>query len=104
MTRGAHAFITPLSLQAVSGTRFMMAARPRGRNGDDFKLAKWADVILIAPASANTVARLANGFAGDLLGTLYATTAPIMVAPAMNQQMQHPPQDNISRLHALAYM
>jgi phosphopantothenoylcysteine synthetase/decarboxylase len=52
------------------------------------ELARWADVILIAPASANTLARLAQGLADDLLGTLcLASRAPLLVAPAMNQVM-----------------
>ncbi|WP_417690524.1 bifunctional phosphopantothenoylcysteine decarboxylase/phosphopantothenate--cysteine ligase CoaBC [Pseudidiomarina sp.] len=106
MTKGAHAFITPLSLQAVSGHPVhddLLDPAAEAAMGH-IELAKWADVILIAPASANTVARLANGFADDLLSTLcLATTAPIMVAPAMNQQMWSAPavQDNINRLHAL---
>lgn len=106
MTKGAHAFITPLSLQAVSGHPVhddLLDPAAEAAMGH-IELAKWADVILIAPASANTIARLAHGFADDLLSTLcLATTAPIMVAPAMNQQMWAAPavQDNINRLHAL---
>lgn len=90
MTKGAHAFITPLTLQAVSGHAVhddLLDPSAEAAMGH-IELAKWADVILIAPASANTLARLAHGFADDLLSTLcLATTAPIMVAPAMNQQM-----------------
>ena len=52
------------------------------------ELAKWADILLIAPATANTIAKLAHGMADDLLTTLYlATTAKLFIAPAMNQQM-----------------
>ncbi|RUO56551.1 bifunctional phosphopantothenoylcysteine decarboxylase/phosphopantothenate--cysteine ligase CoaBC [Pseudidiomarina homiensis] len=106
MTKGAHAFITPLSLQAVSGHPVhddLLDPAAEAAMGH-IELAKWADVILIAPASANTLARLAHGLADDLLSTLcLATTAPIMVAPAMNQQMWSAPavQDNMNRLHAL---
>lgn len=106
MTKGAHAFITPLSLQAVSGHPVhddLLDPAAEAAMGH-IELAKWADVIVIAPASANTIARLAHGFADDLLSTLcLATTAPIMVAPAMNQQMWSAPavQDNINRLHDL---
>ncbi|WP_258807561.1 bifunctional phosphopantothenoylcysteine decarboxylase/phosphopantothenate--cysteine ligase CoaBC [Pseudidiomarina sp. CB1] len=106
MTKGAHAFITPLSLQAVSGHPVhddLLDPSAEAAMGH-IELAKWADVILIAPASANTLARLAHGLADDLLSTLcLATTAPIMVAPAMNQQMWSAPavQDNMNRLHAL---
>ncbi|MDN7137119.1 bifunctional phosphopantothenoylcysteine decarboxylase/phosphopantothenate--cysteine ligase CoaBC [Pseudidiomarina sp. 1ASP75-14] len=90
MTKGAHAFITPLTLQAVSGHSVhddLLDPAAEAAMGH-IELAKWADVILIAPASANTLARLAHGFADDLLSTLcLATTAPVMLAPAMNQQM-----------------
>lgn len=106
MTKGAHAFITPLSLQAVSGHPVhddLLDPAAEAAMGH-IELAKWADVILVAPASANTLARLAHGFADDLLSTLcLATTAPIMVAPAMNQQMWSAVsvQNNIQRLHTL---
>lgn len=108
MTKGAHAFITPLSLQAVSGHPVhddLLDPAAEAAMGH-IELAKWADVIVIAPASANTIARLAHGFADDLLSTLcLATTAPIMVAPAMNQQMWSATavQDNVNRLHALGF-
>ena len=65
------------------------------------ELARWADMIVIAPATANFIARLSNGLADDLLSTLcLATTAPLLVAPAMNQQMWQNPatQENIARL------
>lgn len=106
MTQGAHAFITPLSLQAVSGHPVhddLLDPAAEAAMGH-IELAKWAEVILVAPASANTLARLAHGFADDLLSTLcLATTAPIMVAPAMNQQMWAATavQDNLRRLAAL---
>jgi phosphopantothenoylcysteine decarboxylase/phosphopantothenate--cysteine ligase len=106
MTKGAHAFITPLSLQAVSGHPVhddLLDPAAEAAMGH-IELAKWADVILVAPASANTLARLAHGFADDLLSTLcLATTAPIMVAPAMNQQMWSAVsvQNNIQHLHTL---
>ncbi|RUO63031.1 bifunctional phosphopantothenoylcysteine decarboxylase/phosphopantothenate--cysteine ligase CoaBC [Pseudidiomarina insulisalsae] len=108
MTSGAHAFITPLSLQAVSGHPVhddLLDPAAEAAMGH-IELAKWADVILVAPASANTLARLAHGFADDLLSTLcLATTAPIMLAPAMNQQMWSAStvQDNMNRLAALGF-
>ncbi len=90
MTRAAESFITPLSLQAVSG-------QPVHRNlfdpaeeaaMDHIALARWAEAVLIAPASAHLIARLAHGLADDLLTTLcLATAAPIALAPAMNRQM-----------------
>lgn len=90
MTQGALAFITPLTLQALSGnpvhTTLLDTEAEKGMG--HIELAKWADLILIAPASCDTLAHLAHGFADDLLSTLcLATTAPIWLAPAMNQQM-----------------
>lgn len=90
MTDSAKAFITPLTLQAVSGEPVSDALLdPAAEAGmGHIELAKWADLILIAPASANTLARLAAGLADDLLTTLcLATPAPVALAPAMNQQM-----------------
>ena len=90
MTAGAEAFVTPLTFQAVSGEpvhRDLLDERAEAAMGH-IDLARWADVVLIAPATANVMARLAHGFADDLLTTLcLATAAPIAVAPAMNQGM-----------------
>ncbi len=90
MTRAATEFITPLTMQAVSGNRVhlqlldMEAESAMGH----IELARWADVVLIAPASANFIAKLANGNADDLLSTLcLATVAQLAVAPAMNHRM-----------------
>ncbi|GAA6204967.1 bifunctional phosphopantothenoylcysteine decarboxylase/phosphopantothenate--cysteine ligase CoaBC [Thalassotalea sp. SU-HH00458] len=103
MTESAKAFITPLTLQAVSGNPVsdslldMEAERAMGH----IALAKWADLLLIAPASANTIAHIAHGLANDLLGTIVlATKATIAVAPAMNQQMWHAEitQENMQKL------
>lgn len=108
MTQGAQSFITPLTLQAVSGHPVhddLLDPAAEAAMGH-IELAKWADVILVAPASANTLARLAHGLADDLLSTLcLATTAPIMIAPAMNQQMWAAPvvQDNLRRLEQFGY-
>jgi len=90
MTSGAQAFITPLTLQALTGNPVhtdLLDESAEAAMGH-IELARWADLILIAPASANTLARLASGLADDLLGTLcLATTSQIMLAPAMNHQM-----------------
>jgi len=93
MTRAAQQFITPLTLQALSGREvrselFDPAAEAAMGH---IELARWADLIVIAPASADLMARLAHGMADDLLSTLcLASTAPVWLAPAMNQQMwQH---------------
>ena len=103
MTQSAQAFITPMTFQALSGRPVRMdlcSAEAEAAMGH-IELAKWADQIIIAPASANTLARLAHGFADDLLSTIcLATQAPITVAPAMNQAMWHhrATQENISSL------
>lgn len=94
LTHGGAQFITPLSLQAVSGNDVRMdLLDSEAENGmDHIALARWADMLVIAPATAHTIAKLVHGMADDLLSTLcLATTAPIVLAPAMNQQMwQHP--------------
>jgi phosphopantothenoylcysteine decarboxylase/phosphopantothenate--cysteine ligase len=105
MTRAAASFVTPLSLQAVSGRPVRSALlEPEAEAGmDHITLARWADLVLLAPATAHLVARLAHGLADDLLTTLVlATTAPVTLAPAMNQQMwQHPATaDNLCLLRA----
>ena len=94
MTANAHQFVTATTLQAVSGNPVRDDLWDAGAEAamGHIELARWADQILIAPATANTIARLASGEASDLLSTLYlASPAPVSIAPAMNQQMfQHP--------------
>jgi phosphopantothenoylcysteine decarboxylase/phosphopantothenate--cysteine ligase len=90
MSRGAMAFVTPLTFQAVSGnpvhTELLDEKAEAGMG--HIELARWADQVLVAPATANFMARLAHGMAEDLLSTVcLATSAPVMIAPAMNQQM-----------------
>lgn len=90
MTQGACEFIMPLTMQALSGkavhTKLLDCATESGMG--HIELARWCDVVLVAPASANFIARLAHGLADDLLSTLcLATTAPVLIVPAMNQQM-----------------
>lgn len=90
MTHGAQAFITPLTFQALSGNPVHTELlNPEAEAGmGHIELARWADLVLVAPASCDTIAKFANGLADDLLSTLYlATKAPVWVAPAMNQQM-----------------
>lgn len=90
MTPAAHAFVTPLSLQAVSGFPVaddLLDPAAEAAMGH-IELGKWADLILLAPATADLIARLRVGMANDLLTTLcLASSAPIAIAPAMNQQM-----------------
>lgn len=103
MTKGALAFITPLTLQAVSGhpvadDLFDPAAEA---SMGHIALGKWADLVLLAPATADLMARLAAGMADDLLATLcLASAAPLAIAPAMNQQMFRAAatQDNLATL------
>lgn len=90
MTKGAQSFVTPLTFQALSGNSVHTELLdPEAEAGmGHIELARWADLILVAPASCNTIAKFATGLADDLLSTLYlATKAPVWVAPAMNQQM-----------------
>jgi len=104
MTDAAKAFITPLSLQAVSGYPVaddLLDPAAEAAMGH-IELGKWADLVILAPATANLIARVAAGMANDLVTTLcLATAAPVAVVPAMNQQMYRalPTQHN---LHLLA--
>ena len=94
MTEGAQQFVTSLSFQALSGhpVRTSLWDSAAEAAMGHIELARWADRILIAPATADLLARLTHGFANDLVTTLcLATTAPITVAPAMNhRRWQHP--------------
>ena len=90
MTKGAQAFITPLTFQALSSNPVHTTLLdPEAEAGmGHIELARWADLILVAPASCDVIAKFAQGLADDLLTTLYlATKAPVWIAPAMNQQM-----------------
>ncbi|MEM9621762.1 MAG: bifunctional phosphopantothenoylcysteine decarboxylase/phosphopantothenate--cysteine ligase CoaBC [Pseudomonadota bacterium] len=108
LSANAHRFVAPMALQAVSGRSVRMDlwdAEAEAAMGH-IELAKWADMVLIAPATANTLAKLASGMADDLLTTLcLATAAPLFYAPAMNQQMfAHPTvAQNLARLTELGY-
>lgn len=105
MTDSAQHFIGTATFQALSGqpvrTSLWDAAAEAAMG--HIELARWADRIVIAPATANTLAKLAHGLADDLVSTLcLATTAPISVAPAMNHRMWLNPatQANIATLRA----
>ena len=103
MTDAAKAFITPLSLQAVSGypvSDDLLDPAAEAAMGH-IELGKWADLVILAPATADLIARVAAGMANDLLTTLcLATPAPVAIAPAMNQQMYRalPTQHNLQVL------
>lgn len=105
MTQSATKFVTPLTFQALSAKPVhteLLDLNTETAMGH-IELAKWADLILIAPASANFIARYANGFAEDLLSTLcLATDSPVIIAPAMNQQMwrNQATQENLERINA----
>jgi len=105
MTEAAQQFVTPLSFQALSGHSVRtslwdaMAEQAMGH----IELARWAQRIVIAPATADLIARLAHGLADDLISTLcLASEAPLVVCPAMNHRMWHHPatQANIAVLRA----
>ena len=103
LTPAAAEFVTPLTLQAVSGNAVAQSLLdPQAELAmGHIELAKWADLVVIAPASADFIARLTVGMANDLLSTLcLATPAPILLAPAMNQQMyrQQVTQQNLHTL------
>lgn len=108
MTDGACEFITPLTLQALTGnevhTKLLDDEAERGMG--HIELAKWADMVVIAPASANTIGKLAGGLADNLVTTVaLATTAPIVIIPAMNQAMYAHAivQDNLAKLTRFGY-
>ncbi|WP_217515888.1 bifunctional phosphopantothenoylcysteine decarboxylase/phosphopantothenate--cysteine ligase CoaBC [Vibrio metschnikovii] len=103
MTHAAKEFITPLTMQAVSGhpvADSLLDPAAEASMGH-IELAKWADLVLLAPATADLIARLAAGMGNDLLTTVVlATDAPVVISPAMNQQMyrNQATQDNIATL------
>jgi phosphopantothenoylcysteine decarboxylase/phosphopantothenate--cysteine ligase len=104
MTAGACKFITPLTMQALSGNPVHSALLDTEAEAGmgHIELARWADLVVIAPATADLISRLRAGMANDLLSTVVlATDAPVHIAPAMNQQMwTHPAtQENIVALH-----
>lgn len=108
MTDGACEFITPLTLQALTGnevhTKLLDDEAERGMG--HIELAKWTDMVVIAPASANTIGKLAGGLADNLVTTVaLATKAPIVIVPAMNQAMYAHAivQDNLAKLTCFGY-
>jgi len=105
MTAGAREFVTPLTLQTLSGQPVGTDTFDRGQEAQigHIRLADAADVVLVAPATANVLAKMAQGIADDLLTTvLLASKAPLVVAPAMNVNMwEHPAvQQNLATLVA----
>jgi phosphopantothenoylcysteine decarboxylase/phosphopantothenate--cysteine ligase len=105
MTKAAMQFVSPLTFQALSGHPVhseLLDADEENAMGH-ITLARWADVLIIAPATANCMAKFSHGLADDLLSTLYlAATCPVYIAPAMNQAMWNKAvtQENIHKLKA----
>ncbi|KAE8176828.1 bifunctional phosphopantothenoylcysteine decarboxylase/phosphopantothenate--cysteine ligase CoaBC [Photobacterium carnosum] len=109
MTKAAQEFITPLTMQAVSGNPVSSSLLDPSAEASmsHIELAKWADLVLLAPATADLIARISAGMGNDLLSTLcLATDAPIAVAPAMNQQMYRnvATQENLATLQRRGLM
>lgn len=105
MTRHATEFIAPLTFEALSGHPVIveMYDRPSYAQIEHISAARWADVLLVAPATANCLAKFAHGLADDFLATVYlSNTNPVLLAPAMNVEMwQHPAtQANLAILQA----
>ncbi len=109
MTKAAKEFITPLTMQAVSGrpvSDSLLDPAAEASMGH-IELAKWADLVLLAPATADLIARMSAGMGNDLLTTLVlATDSPVAVSPAMNQQMYRniATQENIATLGSPRYV
>lgn len=108
MTNAASKFITPLSLETVSLHPVVldMFAEPKYWNIPHISLAQRADLFLIAPATANIIGKIAHGIADDMLSTTVMTTkAPVVIAPAMNENMWANAivQGNVEKLKTLGY-
>jgi len=102
LTPEAERFVSPLSLQAVSGQSVRRDLFDPGEEGeiDHIGLADWADLLLVAPCTANLMAKMAHGLADDLVSAvLLATRAPVLIAPAMNVNMWNHPATRAN--HAL---
>lgn len=105
MTEHAQQFVTPLTFKEISGNKVAVSMWDSNQefNVEHISLANWADAFVVAPATANILAKMANGIADDLLSTtLLAAQAPIIVCPAMNTGMYQNPitQENIAKLEA----
>ncbi len=108
MTQNATNFITPITFETLTGNKCLIDTFDRNFQFDvaHISLAKKADVMLIAPASANVIGKIANGIADDMLTTtVMASTAPVLISPAMNTHMYENPivQDNLQKLERFGY-
>lgn len=107
LTESAARFITPLTLESITSRKVFTGLWNNAPATTHITLAEKADIVLIAPATANIIARIAGGFADDMLScTVLATRAPILVAPAMHTDMYENPatQKNIERLRELGFI
>ena len=108
MTQNATNFITPITFETLTGNKCLIDTFDRNLQFDvaHVSFAKKADVMLIAPASANVIGKIANGIADDMLTTtVMASTAPVLISPAMNTHMYENPivQDNLQKLERFGY-
>ena len=108
LTKEAEEFITPLTLETLSGNRLYkdMFKLPEKRDIIHVSLAKEADLIVICPATANIIGKLASGISDDLLTcTVISSTSPVLIAPAMNDNMykNRITQKNIQELKKIGY-
>ncbi|PYZ93202.1 bifunctional phosphopantothenoylcysteine decarboxylase/phosphopantothenate--cysteine ligase CoaBC [Salipaludibacillus keqinensis] len=108
MTSSAREFVTPLTFQALSRDHVYIDTftEPNPEKIAHIDIADWADLVMIAPATANVIGKLANGIADDMVTTtVMATTAPVMIAPAMNVHMYaHPAvEKNMETLKTFGY-
>lgn len=108
MTKSATEFVTPLSFQSLSQNMVVcdMFAEPKAFEIQHISLAQKADLLVVVPATANIIGKVANGIADDMLSTtIMATRAPVIFAPAMNSNMYSNPivQDNINKLGKMGY-
>ena len=108
MTESASKFVNPLTFQSISQNMVVtdMFAEPKAWEIQHISLAQKADLMLIAPATANVIGKISNGIADDMLSTtVMATKAKVLIAPAMNTNMYQNPivQNNISKLKDFGY-
>jgi len=109
MTEAAQKFVQPLTFQSLSGRPVITGLFKTYRQYDPLhiKLADWADAILVVPASAAFIGRIAAGIIEDVLScTIYAASAPVLFAPAMNTRMWNHPvtQENVKKLKKMGYV
>src|SRR4030067_1065955 len=108
MTKSAQKFVTPLTFDTLSGKEVVREMFPENKfvATHHISLAQWADLILIAPATANLIGKIRGGIADDILTTvIISARSPIVIAPAMNVKMYENPivQENIAHLKKLGY-